>query len=65
MLQGSIECEELSVLLADLGVHASRETVEAAVAALDVDGSGAIEMDEFMAFLRYVLLAYMQLSACL
>ena len=45
---GSISTEELSELMATLGISASRDEIHAMVNEIDKDGNGEIDFDEFV-----------------
>lgn len=49
---GSIDPEELYKLLHKLGVDVDDKVVSIAMATYDLDGEGALEMNEFLQFLR-------------
>jgi hypothetical protein len=49
---GSIDPEELGKLLQKLGVDVDNKVVNAAMATYDLDGEGALELNEFLQFLR-------------
>lgn len=52
-LSGSITIDELSAMLAKLGILFERKYTQALLDALDSNGNGRIEFDEFATFILY------------
>ncbi|GMH80133.1 hypothetical protein TrST_g12153 [Triparma strigata] len=48
---GALNCDELLLCLAEIGVMPSREHIKQVIAEYDVDGAGEIEQDEFVAYM--------------
>ena len=49
---GSVDAEELGMLLLQLGQRLSDQDLRAMIAAVDLDGSGEIEFDEFLVMIK-------------